>query len=89
MSGPIETTGTIYPNPGEDEITLEFTLEEPGTGEILVYDAIGNEIAMPGSHFFNSGTNRIQLNISQYAAGTYIIKVKTESEIVSFKMIKR
>jgi len=89
VSEPIETAGTIYPNPGEDEITLEFTLDKAGTGEILLYDAIGNKIAMPGREFFNTGTNRIKLNISQYAAGTYIIKVKTGSEIVSFKMIKR
>ena len=76
-----------YPNPVIENATISFTLKKAATVDVEVVSITGQKIA----HFhFNkqAGSYTETLPLQTLKAGDYIISCKSESEIVSSKMIK-
>lgn len=70
---------TIYPNPADDVMTIEFL----GDFELNVIDVVGNRITTFEHH------NMSTLNISQLAAGVYFIQVNDSENTPAQSFMKR
>ena len=79
----LENNGVIFlpisPNPATNNITLTFYVPKDQGVMITMYDAEGRLIySFPTSEFLEAGMYSIDLNTSQYAAGSYIIRMQDE-----------
>lgn len=78
----------IYPNPVKNNLTLEFTSTKNGKIEVQIIDSKGAMVAQK----INSvvvGINLNNINVSNLAAGVYIVKCTDINGIISYtKMIK-
>lgn len=71
----------LFPNPAENEVNLK-TADNSKIRQIQVYDLTGrlNEIILRNSE-------EIQINLVNYKSGIYILKIKTDKNAVSKKLI--
>ena len=70
---------SIYPNPAKDKLNVLATLPLGASGEINIYDAIGNKVLTLS---LTEGENNMEVNLSNIAAGVYFYKVKVENQTV-------
>lgn len=71
----------FYPNPVKDILTITDTKEIEG---VDIYDISGKKV------FSNlSKGSKLELNLAQLSAGTYIVKTTGEGESKTFKFIKK
>ena len=75
------------PNPFQNNIELEFTLEKISTVEIHLYDSLGRLIQSFPKEIKNAGTQSTELKISNLDRGIYIISLQTEDSIQSIKLM--
>jgi hypothetical protein len=81
-----QNTGSIflvYPNPTDGELRLTFNGKY--TGKITVYDALGREVITQDF----SSTEYINLNLSEYAKGIYVLKFSSFGAADSFIKVLR
>lgn len=79
----LENSGVIFlpisPNPATNNITLTFYVPKDQGVIITMYDAEGRLIySFPTNEFLEAGMYTIDVNTSQYAAGSYIIRMQDE-----------
>jgi hypothetical protein len=72
----------IYPNPTKDNVQLTLTSEWSEL-EVTVFDNSGRVVL---SEAHNGGLNVIDVNVSNLAAGTYMLKV-TSDEMTEIKAL--
>lgn len=72
----------IYPNPFNEQVTLET---EATDAMITIYDMKGAIIFQAGMN----GQNRIQFNTSNWSKGMYILKVQSDALIDTQKIVKQ
>jgi hypothetical protein len=81
------TEMTIFPNPVNNEVNVDVALESSLNGKVEIYNSIGaTVIAQPA--MFNSGSNRVSLDVSSLAPGNYMLAVKTDNGVVSKKFTR-
>jgi len=73
----------LYPNPANDNITLKFN--QPTTAQIYLYNLAGQQILVNQTHH----TNTHKIPVSTLPKGLYIIKIKTEKNIFTNKLVKQ
>lgn len=72
---------TIYPNPAKDNVTI-VSKQNPITA-VLLFDICGNLLeAIPAND------NTVKVNISQLAAGTYLLRIYDKSGMSVRKLMK-
>jgi hypothetical protein len=79
----LENSGVIFlpisPNPATDNITLTFYVPKDQLVLITIYDAEGRLVySFPTNDLLKAGMYQIDLNTSQYASGSYIIRIQDE-----------
>ena len=79
----LENSGVIFlpisPNPATDNITLTYYVPKDQSVIITMYDAEGRLVySIPTNEFLEAGMYTIDVNTSQYAAGSYIIRIQDE-----------
>jgi hypothetical protein len=77
-----ESFVTIYPNPTQDNLTINFpgkTLES-----LELTDALGRTIAS-----YASVTDQIKINLSSYATGVYYVTIRNGGYVQTQKVIKK
>ncbi len=81
------TQFSIYPNPAEDESAIQITL--PGLTRVIlkVYDESGKEIETLCNDYLTQGDHSIPFIAAHFATGIYIVKMTTDMEIKSEKLI--
>lgn len=73
----------LYPNPFHDQLNLDFDMDYKG--RIQVYNALGQVLQEQEL----DATKHVQLNLSQYAKGVYLVHLVSENqERVYFKVLK-
>jgi len=77
--------GKVYPNPFKNELTISLPTSISTVGELTIFDSIGKNIA---TTYLKQGTKSISLNNPYLANGIYFIKISTEDEDQTFKVIK-
>lgn len=65
----------IYPNPCVDATTISYELKEPSKVRIDVFSLSGAHIETIGNEQEYSGSQQLQLNVSAYAPGVYLVRL--------------
>jgi len=77
---------TASPNPFQNKIKLEFTLEKISTVQIHLYDSLGRLIQSFSRSTKNAGTQSTELEIRNLNRGIYIISLQTDDHTQSIKL---
>lgn len=70
---------SVYPNPAKDKLNITSTLLVGTTGEVNIYDEVGNKVLTVN---FTEGKNSMEVNLSNIAAGVYYYKILVEKQMV-------
>ena len=71
-------SANLYPNPIKDKLNIECSQK---IENIEVYDALGRQVISTNSHVSS-------LDCSQLESGMYILKLRTDKGLASYKIIK-
>ena len=85
-----QTTDIIlYPNPVTDSFTLKIPVET--TSEMVEVQVFDNDSRIIHSEKLRlvKGTNRVEVNSKTYLAGTYIVKIKRGTKVVTKVIVKK
>jgi Zn-dependent metalloprotease len=77
----------VYPNPFNDQLTVKFNSDLKETVKVEISDMFGKTIE---NRMWNidMGTNNLDLNLEDYAAGMYFLKVTSAEGFALQKIIK-
>lgn len=75
------------PNPFQNKVILEFTLDKISTVDVLLYDNLGHLIQSFPQGKKNGGKQSIELNINTLSKGIYVISLQTENQVQSIKLL--
>ena len=73
-------TVRIYPNPTNGEVI--FDINATGAYTLTITNIMGQQISS-----MNGNTNRVNLNVSNYASGVYFVNVRTANAMTTQKLI--
>ena len=82
-----ETALRAFPNPAMDMMTLEVDAVEAGNYQVMVYSITG-EVVSAAQHSLGAGTSRIDLDVSTYEAGNYVLRLQSEETQQSLRFVK-
>ncbi len=77
---------SLYPNPANQDITVEFKKTSNSLTLIEIYDTYGRLVL---SQQENPGIESVSLDISELKTGFYICRIKSGNQVVSKKFIKK
>jgi hypothetical protein len=77
----------VYPNPAASIATVAFNARSDIKYEIVVTDLVGKAI-LKTSSVTVAGENTVQLNMSKYSAGTYLVTLITAEGTKTVKLYK-
>ncbi|MEO6730008.1 MAG: T9SS type A sorting domain-containing protein [Ferruginibacter sp.] len=77
----------VYPNPIRDFANVTIDLEQDVDGTITVTDASGKQVQYIQTQLFK-GPNIKKINMANLASGSYLLKVKTPTEIKTMAIVK-
>jgi hypothetical protein len=76
---------TITPNPANNIITISATLDEPGKLALKIVDQLGKDVLnIYNNKYLDTETIQLNVDISNFAAGTYFLQINTQGRM-SFK----
>jgi len=78
----------IMPNPVSNLMTLEFTMENTADANINIVNALGQQVQQVTNGSFN-GTNVIEVNTSELAAGVYFVNIVTEETTTTKRFVRQ
>jgi hypothetical protein len=82
-----EPTIHIYPNPANNEFSLEVTVNDASVVSVSILDLSGRTVGTSRDKIMmQPGQNRIQLPVSEILPGTYLVKV-TVNNIIRLKLL--
>ncbi|HEX8516181.1 MAG TPA: T9SS type A sorting domain-containing protein [Bacteroidia bacterium] len=67
----------LYPNPNDGSMTLECNLEDPETGELIIYSLTGKPLK---SYPLSEGMKVIQIDASVLGSGLYLYEFKIDGQ---------
>ena len=76
----------VYPNPSRDIFNVSFTSEEAQDFTVRVLNMLGEEIIRDDRQQFEGNYNKT-IDLTNYKKGIYLLKVKTLSNTLQFKII--
>jgi len=74
-----------YPNPFNPTTTIRFSVPTQGNVRIVVYDALGKEVAVLVNSSYHQGNYSVEWNAGKYSSGIYFYRI----EAGSFNMVKK
>ncbi|MCX8491791.1 MAG: T9SS type A sorting domain-containing protein [Cyclobacteriaceae bacterium] len=80
---------TLFPNPTNGKVKLQFMLLEESTVSIETIDAKGSVVGFPLTEKFLEGRHEKEIDLIGQSIGLYYIKVKTRGETKVIKVIKK
>lgn len=79
----------IYPNPVEDQLTVEIFNPEENKLELRILNMLGQEVSIPGFQSdFSVGDHYLNLNLELLPAGAYLVEVRDGEHVYHEKFIK-
>ena len=79
----------LFPNPSSNEIEIIHNVKDNEAINIRIYDIKGRLLKDILDENFQSGANKINLDISDWAHGTYVVKIQTDDIVLSKSFIKQ
>ncbi|MCF8298336.1 MAG: S8 family peptidase [Saprospiraceae bacterium] len=83
-----QTNISIYPNPTNDEINIEFGKTQSETSYVEIYNLLGEKLIQTKKDNTHLQTNKITQDISSFPIGIYIIRVIADDKVFTQKFIK-
>ena len=79
-----------YPNPFNPSTTIRYELSEAGNVSFTIYDITGRELQKLIKTNISAGTHELNLNMSDYASGVYLLRAQQggASGIIKLNLIK-
>jgi len=74
-SADVNHFGEFYPNPANFKSSLQYNLDKASDVKFALYTSDGKLVAEKSLGKVDSGDNAIQINLQNYAAGSYICKI--------------
>ncbi len=68
-----------YPNPFNPSTTIAYSLPETSEVRLIIYDAIGNEVAVIVNETKSAGNYEVHWNAGNLASGIYLYKLKANN----------
>ncbi len=81
------TLSQNYPNPFNPSTTINYSIPRSGYVTLIVYDILGEEIAVLADEKKNQGSYSVVFNASNFPSGIYIYRLKVNEYQKSGKMI--
>ncbi len=79
-----------YPNPARvgsaDAVAVPFHLAEPGRVRLVVYDALGREVAVLADEELSGGAYKALLDARSLASGTYVVRMTAEGFVATQRL---
>ena len=82
-----DSINTIFPNPADNTIIIQFFLPSAGITKINLYSINGNNIKTLIEGFLEGGEQKIKLNVADLPSGTYMVQVSAKDFSKIFKLI--
>lgn len=79
LESPLSETNTlaIYPNPANDKVTINFTLDRPSEISLEIIDITGRSVMSKRLGAKDSGKHSVNLNVADLKQSNYILQLKT------------
>ncbi len=77
----------IYPNPFSSDATIEFTLTQNSQIEIVLEEITGRTLKILLNDVINAGNHKTILNKYTLSAGMYVLRLSSEHDSISRKII--
>jgi hypothetical protein len=77
----LESSLNVYPNPASDLINIQLDQKNNLPTEIRIIDLNGKQVLSESS--VRLGHAAYQLNVSELKAGTYVLELRSETELVT------
>ena len=81
-----ETALNLFPNPAQDQLTVDLDLENPGPALIMIASAEGKILLI--REYDSLQNENLSFDISNYPAGSYFVRVGTEEGTKTKQFIK-
>ncbi|MEX1192399.1 MAG: S8 family serine peptidase [Brumimicrobium sp.] len=79
----------IYPNPSDDQITIDYNLSENTDVHLEILDATGRKIATHEMQNQSVGKQSLTVSVSHLSNGIYICNLNIGNDQISRKIIKK
>lgn len=79
--------GSIYPNPANDLINIDFSLKKYTEIKLSIFNHLG-QIVIEQNKVLGIGSQHIQMDIKDLKPGYYTLKISDGKQMVSKKLIK-
>ncbi|MEK6475985.1 carboxypeptidase-like regulatory domain-containing protein [Catalinimonas sp. 4WD22] len=77
----------VFPNPGNENIKVNFTLAEANAVEFELLDKEGTFLTSFEYHFFSAGEQEITIPVSKFPPDTYLLRIKLNGESIMRRVI--
>lgn len=77
----------IIPNPATAEATIKINLPRASNIELALYDLLGNKLGRLAGGNYEAGLLKTTINADEFTNGTYFIRLQTDSEVITAKLI--
>jgi len=77
-----------FPNPFTDQATIRYELSGAMVARMVVYDALGREVAVLADGDHQAGPYEVVFDGADLAPGTYVVRFEAAGEERSFTMVK-
>lgn len=79
---------SIYPNPSNSQITIEYFLSESTDSHIEIFDATGKIIAEHDLGNQVNGSHSVTINVAHLANGIYICNLRIGDQVITKRIVK-
>ena len=76
-----------YPNPFNPSTTINFELPTAGRVRIVIYNQLGQQVAIAADENYSAGNHSINFNASSLASGIYFYRISAGSFVQTKKMV--
>ncbi|MBL7128193.1 MAG: T9SS type A sorting domain-containing protein [Ignavibacteria bacterium] len=76
-----------YPNPFNPSTTIKFDLPKTSDAKLIIYDALGREVATLVNEKLSAGSYEVSWDGSSYTSGVYYYRLITESFVDTKKLV--
>jgi hypothetical protein len=76
-----------YPNPFNPGTTITFTLPKDSKVKLMVYNSLGEQVAILVDEYKAAGSCSIDFNGSALPSGVYFYRLATDTQVVTNKML--
>lgn len=77
----------MFPNPVQDQLTVDFNLEESSRLQMEVFNATGQRVQQLPATNFVAGNNRVQINTAAIANGIYFLRIYNADRELSRRFV--